>query len=935
MEDQYFIKIMKIYESFKSKLNENINNSLINISSGDYYIIEEYYLNELEQKITNYNKNKSSKNINYSISLPDQKPEIINNFSDLINCLKNNRIIRLISKEFMELINNKNNLNNSNYVQYFCGNEKLIIEYKMNNEKKGILFINPFNKTLLKENIFIIIKNNQQKSLYEELLANSNNNLFQSYINNKYIIPLEKYDNIKINNNNITNKDIDFKKDLLKIFILIFYYEKYLDQNKEKVINEKQKYYFVDPNWLNKYKEYYNYAKFYEMINAFYMKNSKINYSNLDKNINYIINDFLEKDTLNFDKKELSKDLREINNIRIKILNIKFVKNAIIVPSKIMNIIIKWNKNIVLYSKKLLYKEQKIFNLYNPYLIIGNLNNNNIFIPKYIFVYNSKEIYDSEKKIFLSTLVNEYIAMRKCEENLINKPQILKNDNNEELGQFIIYLNNIETSGEKTKILKYCQTQSNMKKKRNISINNTYSLKTIKKKQNSIKRISIPYTPKTNPKNVNKSSDIKVKNLFGVKKTTKNIMNLFLLKNIFILNYKIRHLYIKSLIIILNYTYTKSIIEKKYQQKILEIKEIHKSKNRELMKKEEKLVEKIKIYQKQIEFLNKEKENNIINEVKKVKEQFEFSLFQIINNNKNKLNKLNVELLDCLNNEKTYEDKDFKDLKPISKGAYGTIYSAYSIKDNKEICLKRINIDQMKIDYENCKFPKDSYKKDLNNEIKILKLLSLYRNSVEYYGNYDKFNEKVIVMEKCDENLLEFIKKKGKMKIEDIKKNFINLNEIFNVMQDYHIIHRDLKLSNFLVKYNNLEKNEYIIKLSDYGIGKFSNDINFSGIKGTLETIAPEILLKKVKQYESIVDIFSLGVILYQLSHNLKHPFKKSEIEDICKKYIINYEIDNINIEFDKDIENKYFKDLIIKMIKLNPKHRLTWEQYFEHPFFK
>ena len=69
-------------------------------------------------------------------------------------------------------------------------------------------------------------------------------------------------------------------------------------------------------------------------------------------------------------------------------------------------------------------------------------------------------------------------------------------------------------------------------------------------------------------------------------------MNLFLLKNIFILNYKIRHLYIKSLIIILNYTYTKSIIEKKYQQKILEIKEIHKSKNRELMKKEEKLVEK-------------------------------------------------------------------------------------------------------------------------------------------------------------------------------------------------------------------------------------------------------------------------------------------------------------------------------------------------------
>ena len=93
--------------------------------------------------------------------------------------------------------------------------------------------------------------------------------------------------------------------------------------------------------------------------------------------------------------------------------------------------------------------------------------------------------------------------------------------------------------------------------------------------------------------------------------------------------------------------------------------------------------------------------------------------------------------------------------------------------------------------------------------------------------------------------------------------------------------------------------------------------------------------MKKNKKYESIVDIFSLGIILYQLSHNLKHPFKKYEKEDIYMKYRINYEVDNLNIEFNKNIENKLFKDLIIKMVKLNPKHRLTWEQYFQHPFFK
>ena len=33
--------------------------------------------------------------------------------------------------------------------------------------------------------------------------------------------------------------------------------------------------------------------------------------------------------------------------------------------------------------------------------------------------------------------------------------------------------------------------------------------------------------------------------------------------------------------------------------------------------------------------------------------------------------------------------------------------------------------------------------------------------------------------------------------------------------------------------------------------------------------------------------------------------------------------------------ENKDFIDLVKKMIKLNPKNRLKWHEYFSHPFFK
>ena len=155
-------------------------------------------------------------------------------------------------------------------------------------------------------------------------------------------------------------------------------------------------------------------------------------------------------------------------------------------------------------------------------------------------------------------------------------------------------------------------------------------------------------------------------------------------------------------------------------------------------------------------------------------------------------------------------------------------------------------------------------------------------------------------------------------------------------MNEKDIIHRDLKLKNFLIKYTNKEKTEFTVKLADYGIGKFLSKEKyiFSGMKGTEETMAPEIYLGKAELYENSVDIFSLGVILYQLSHNLKHPFKSKENDNLIFTYIKYYETDNFNIIFDPSIEDEDFKDLIKKMLKLNPKNRITWEQYFSHKFF-
>ena len=280
-----------------------------------------------------------------------------------------------------------------------------------------------------------------------------------------------------------------------------------------------------------------------------------------------------------------------------------------------------------------------------------------------------------------------------------------------------------------------------------------------------------------------------------------------------------------------------------------------------------------------------------------------------------------------------YNDKSFSNLKLISSGSYGDVYSAYSIKDKIEVCLKKINIEKMRLNYELNNL--ENYQQDLNNEINILELLSYNNNSVKFYGDYDNENEKIIVMEKCDQNLNEFMKQRRKaLTVEEIKSKFKSLNELFKLIQNESIIHRDLKLENFLIKYNK-EKTDYLIKLGGYGIGTFKYLTNgiYSGLKGTIDNLAPEIILEKTQEYKSSVDMFGLGIILHLLSHNLKHPYGKNLIEYL-QKYIENFENDNLNIDFDKTIKNKDFKDLIKKMIKLNPKNRLSWDDYFVHPFF-
>ena len=188
-------------------------------------------------------------------------------------------------------------------------------------------------------------------------------------------------------------------------------------------------------------------------------------------------------------------------------------------------------------------------------------------------------------------------------------------------------------------------------------------------------------------------------------------------------------------------------------------------------------------------------------------------------------------------------------------------------------------------------------------------------------------------MELCDKILSQLLTDKIIKDIngfneEEIFEIISQLNNTCKIMKEVNIIHRDLKLENILIKYNDKGNINYTTKLTDYGSSKrlisFSRNYFNSNI-GTLAYMSPELLKKENYNYKS--DLWSIGIIIYRLFFR-KAPFSGNTENDI---------LNNIH-QFGNNLKitgNDTLDDLIKKILVKYPVNRLDWDGYLNHPFFK
>ena len=262
----------------------------------------------------------------------------------------------------------------------------------------------------------------------------------------------------------------------------------------------------------------------------------------------------------------------------------------------------------------------------------------------------------------------------------------------------------------------------------------------------------------------------------------------------------------------------------------------------------------------------------------------------------------------------------------IGKGTFGKVFKAKNKITNEIVAIKIIDIDDSNTEQE--------IENAINLVITELKNMKICTNenknpySVRFHEYFKNGNQFIIIMELCDDNLDKILKNRKKgFDPEEILNIMNQLNNTFKIMVKNNIVHRDLKLENILIKYKDEQKKNFIAKLTDYGVSKQVTTTKLCKTHtGTSLTMAPEVL-EGLEIYDNKCDLWSIGIIIYQLFFN-DYPYK-----GLTEVALIN-NIKMLGLKALQKTKNENLDNLISRLLIRDKRERLTWEEYFAHPFF-
>ena len=264
-----------------------------------------------------------------------------------------------------------------------------------------------------------------------------------------------------------------------------------------------------------------------------------------------------------------------------------------------------------------------------------------------------------------------------------------------------------------------------------------------------------------------------------------------------------------------------------------------------------------------------------------------------------------------------YETDFNNELIAIGKGGYGKLYLAKNKKDKKDYAIKYVSkkkMQSMGVDFS-------VIKREIDIHLRIT-----HPRIIKLYSYLEDRNNFYLAMEYASKGTLyQLIQRKKGMSENEAFHYFIQVASAIYFLHMNGYAHRDIKPENILLDENGG------IKLCDFGwcvnVAK-GERITFCG---TYEYMAPEMINDEF--YDMGIDIWSLGVLLYEIIHGYSpfraHHFLK-DAKSAMTEIFIN--IKNNNYTIDKDISEDCI-DLIDKLLTIDTKKRIKIDELFLHPW--
>ncbi|KAG6697472.1 hypothetical protein I3842_09G201300 [Carya illinoinensis] len=250
----------------------------------------------------------------------------------------------------------------------------------------------------------------------------------------------------------------------------------------------------------------------------------------------------------------------------------------------------------------------------------------------------------------------------------------------------------------------------------------------------------------------------------------------------------------------------------------------------------------------------------------------------------------------------------------IGSGSFSVVWHARHRVHGTEVAIKEIATGRLN----------KKLQESLMSEIFILKRIN-HPNIIRLHDIIEVPGKIHLVLEYCrGGDLSIYIQRQGRVPEATAKQFMQQLVAGLQILRENSLIHRDLKPQNLLLSTSD---NNSVLKIADFG---FARSLQPRGLAETLcgspLYMAPEIM--QLQKYDAKADLWSVGAILFQLVTG-KTPFTGNNQIQLLQNIMKSNEL-----QFPPDIDlSSDCKDLCQKLLRRNPVERLTFEEFFNHPY--